>query len=176
MTLDVETSATNVNLYGIVYDIDDRRRAMLVSRGAFRVDASGKIAFDLYPQDWTFKAGHRLGFLVAQADDEWFNPPPSNASVEVKGGTLSAPYLQFIRSSFLPSRPSEDEENLPPGFQLDLETLEEGAAAFDTPPALREPSSVVLPVTRGRSRRRGRAAAARPGRGSTRASASGCAG
>jgi hypothetical protein len=147
VTLDVETSASNVNLYGIVYDIDDRRQAMLVSRGAFRVDESGRIAFDLYPQDWTFRKGHRLGFLVAQADDEWFNPPPSNESVEVKGGTLSAPFLQFTRSSFLPSRPSEDEENLPPGFQVDVETIEASGAAFDTPAQLREPSSVVLPVT-----------------------------
>ncbi|HEX8121301.1 MAG TPA: CocE/NonD family hydrolase [Solirubrobacteraceae bacterium] len=147
VTLDVDTSASNVNLYGIVYDVDERRNAFLVSRGAFRVDGPGKAAFDLYPQDWTFKAGHRLGFLVAQSDDEWFNPPPSNQDVEVKGGTLTAPFLQFTRSSFLPSRPSEDEEDLPPGFQIDLKTLNESQSAFEVPPALREPSDVPLPVT-----------------------------
>jgi hypothetical protein len=147
ITLDVETSASNVNLFGILYDIDDRRRAMLVSRGAFRVDESGRIAFDLYPQDWTFRAGHRVGFLVAQADDEWFTPVPSNEEVAVKGGTMSAPFLTFTRSSFLQSRPSEDEEGLPPGFQVDVETISEAESAFDTPPRLREPSSVALPVT-----------------------------
>ncbi|HEX8205102.1 MAG TPA: CocE/NonD family hydrolase [Solirubrobacteraceae bacterium] len=147
VTLDVETSGENVNLYGIVYDIDDRRRAMLVSRGAFRQSGPGKVTFDLYPQDWTFREGHRLGFLVAQADDEWFNPPPSNAAVTIKGGTMTAPYLQYVRSGFLPSRPSEDEENLPPGFQVDVETIDESAAAFDVPQRMREPSDVVLPIT-----------------------------
>ena len=147
VTLDVETSASNVNLYGIVYDIDVHRQAMLVSRGAFRVDESGRIAFDLYPQDWTFQAGHRLGFLVAQSDDEWFNPPPSNEDVEVKGGTLSAPFLRYVRSSFLPSRPSEDEEDLPTGFQVDVGTLEDSRSAFDVPPRLAEPSDVVVPIT-----------------------------
>jgi hypothetical protein len=147
VTLDVETSGQNVNLYGIVYDIDDRRRAMLVSRGAFRQSGPGKATFDLYPQDWTFREGHRVGFLVAQADDEWFNPPPSNASVEIKGGTMTAPFLQFVRSSFLPSRPSQDEENLPPGFQVDIDDINDGAAQFELPPRLRQPDEVVLPIT-----------------------------
>ena len=148
LTLQVETSgASKVNLYGILYDIDDRRRAMLVSRGAFRVDESGTITFELYPQDWTFREDHRIGLLIAQADDEWFNPPPSNESIEVTSGTLTAPFLTFTRSSFLPSRPSEDEENLPPGFQVDVETLAEQAAAFEVPPRMREPSAVTLPVT-----------------------------
>jgi uncharacterized protein len=147
VTLDIETSGGNVNLYGIVYDIDERRTAMLVSRGAFRQSGPGKATFDLYPQDWTFRAGHRIGFLVAQADDEWFNPPPSNAAVTVKGGTMTAPYLQHIRSSYLPSRPSQDEENLPAGFQVDVETLSDSRAAFDLPPRMREPSEVVLPIT-----------------------------
>jgi predicted acyl esterase len=147
VSLDVETSAPNVNLYGIVYDIDERRRAMLVSRGAFRVDESGKAEFELYPQDWTFRENHRLGFLVAQADDEWFNPPPSNQDVAVKGGTLKAPFLAFARSSYLPSRPSEDEENLPPGFQVDIDTINESQADFETPPRMRQPDDVILPVT-----------------------------
>ncbi|HEX8086401.1 MAG TPA: CocE/NonD family hydrolase [Solirubrobacteraceae bacterium] len=147
VTLDVETSASNVNLYGIVYDVDDLRYAKLVSRGAFRVDESGRIAFDLYPQDWTFREGHRIGFLVAQADDEWFNPPPSNEQVEVKGGTLSAPFLSFTRSSFLPSRPSEDEEELGRGFQISVADVEDAAAAFDLPPRMRRPDEAILPVT-----------------------------
>jgi uncharacterized protein len=147
VTLDVEISRPNANLYGIVYDIDERRTAMLVSRGAFRLAQSGQATFDLYPQDWTFEEGHRIGFLVAQADDEWFTPPPSNASVNVKGGTMTAPYLAFARSSFLPSRPSQDEENLPQGFQVDVQDLADGAAEFDLPPRMREPSDVVLPVT-----------------------------
>jgi hypothetical protein len=104
------------------------------------------VTFDLYPQDWTFREDHRIGFLVAQADDEWFNPPPSNAAVTIKGGTMTAPYLQFTRSSFLKSRPSEDEEDLPT-FQLDIDTVEDGAAAFDLPPRLRQPDEVVLPIT-----------------------------
>ncbi|HEX2086655.1 MAG TPA: CocE/NonD family hydrolase C-terminal non-catalytic domain-containing protein, partial [Solirubrobacteraceae bacterium] len=147
VTLDVETSASNVNLYGIVYDIDDRRRAMLVSRGAFRIDDSGTIAFDLYPQDWTFRKDHRIGFLIAQADDEWFNPPPSNQRVEVKGGRVTMPFLEFLRSTYLPSRPSEDEENLPPGFEVDVDDIAESQAEFELPPRMREPSDVILPVT-----------------------------
>ncbi|HEX2085319.1 MAG TPA: CocE/NonD family hydrolase [Solirubrobacteraceae bacterium] len=150
VTLDVETTASNVNLYGIVYDIDDRRRAMLVSRGAFRVDESGQIAFDLYPQDWTFRRDHRIGFLVAQADDEWFNPPPSNQRVQVKGGTLTAPFLTFVRSSYLPSRPSQDEEELPPGFEVAVDTIAASRSELELPPRMREPSEVVLPVTQAR--------------------------
>ncbi|HEV2811907.1 MAG TPA: CocE/NonD family hydrolase [Solirubrobacteraceae bacterium] len=164
VTLDVTTSGSNVNLYGIVYDIDERRTAMLVSRGAFRLNGSGKVEFDLYPQDWTFRAGHRLGFLVAQSDDEWFNPPPSNQNVEIKSGTMTAPFLTNLRSSFLPSRPSQDEEQLPAGFQVDVEDIQDGAAAFETPPRMRQPSDVILPVTLAQGTNVGGAGAGASGR------------
>jgi hypothetical protein len=117
----------------------------VLTRAAYAVTRSGTIAFDLYPQDWTFAAGHRLGLLIARSDDEWFLPPPTLTSVQIGGGALSLPFLRYTRSSFLPGHKTKAEEDrLPP---IDVSGQIGGAeAAFDVPPALTDPPAAPLPV------------------------------
>ena len=42
--------------------------------------------FELYAEDWRFEAGHRIGVLITDANDEWFDHEPSDAEVEVDVG------------------------------------------------------------------------------------------
>lgn len=72
-----------------VYDVDEDGRAVLVTRGA-TLAGDGLIEVALYPQDWTFRRGHRIGVLLGGADD-WFTPsgPPAN----VVEASLALPFL-----------------------------------------------------------------------------------
>jgi predicted acyl esterase len=151
LSLDVTTSAARCNLFAIVYDVDAKGQAQVLTRAAYAVTRSGTIAFDLYPQDWTFAAGHRVGLLIAPSDDEWFLPPPTLTSVRIGGGALSLPFLRYTRSSFLPGRKTKAEEDrVPP---IDASGQIAGAeTAFDVPPALTDPPAAPLPVAAKRPR------------------------
>ncbi len=145
LTLDVGLSGQRGNVFARVYDIAPDLRAQLLTRGAHAVRGSGTIAYDLYPQDWTFKAGHRIGVVMLPADEEWFMPLPSLGTVTRRSGSLALPFLRYTRSSFLPGRKTKVEQNRPPG--LDVTTVMAGAeTAFDVPPALVDPPSAPLPV------------------------------
>jgi hypothetical protein len=80
-----------VSLAAVVYDITPHGDAIFVARGADRVLASGVSRFGLYPQDWTFPAGDRVGLLLAPADLYWFVPSNSGTTVTVTGGSWALP-------------------------------------------------------------------------------------
>jgi hypothetical protein len=145
LTLDVGLSGQRGNVFASVYDIAPDQRAQLLTRGAHAVRRSGTISYDLYPQDWTFKAGHRIGVAMLPSDEEWFLPLPSLGTVTRRSGSLALPFLRYTRSSFLPGRKTKVEQNRPPG--LDVAAAIVGAeTAFDLPPALVDPPSAALPV------------------------------
>ena len=77
----------------IVYDVDEHNRAALLTRGASLTGADGRAEFDLYPQDWRLRAGHRVGVLITGSDDIYFAPGSSGAQVQVSSGSLSLPLV-----------------------------------------------------------------------------------
>ena len=107
LRVSVQTSAPAVNLIALLYDLDAGNEASLISRGASRVTASGTHRVELYPQDWRLRRGHRLGLLLAGADDGWFEPGPSGTLVTVAGGKLKVPYVRCKSGRFLEGGPSQ---------------------------------------------------------------------
>lgn len=101
LTVDVSTQAPRAALVGLLYDVDAAGKAKLISRGAYAIKQSGQVTFELYPQDWLLKTGHRLGFLVAGDDGDWYLTAHSKQPVTVSGGSVSIPFLATPRTAFI---------------------------------------------------------------------------
>ena len=95
----ISTRVPNVNIVGLVYDVDPKGNAAFVERGAFRAAGSGTYSFDLYPQDWVFAAGHRIGVLLSGADDLWFEPSGLPSQVTVEQATIGIKTIRMARST-----------------------------------------------------------------------------
>jgi predicted acyl esterase len=118
--LDVRAAPGHVHVVVLVYDVDEEGDAQLVTRGAAlaRDVAAG---VDLYPADWTFAAGHRVGVLVTGADDLWFEPSNTGTVVTVGGGSLQVPVLTDAGEP-LGAGPFEVRPQHPP-FRVDAELV-----------------------------------------------------
>ncbi len=138
------TAPTHV--FAILYDIDEKGLAQVMSRAAYNVKSSGDVAFDLYPQDWTFKAGHRVALLMAQSDDEWFNPVPTLMKADIESGSLSLPFLRYVRDTYLPGRRTKAEEDRTAPFAVGS-ALSSSDALLDLPPAMTPAPPVVVAKT-----------------------------
>src|SRR3546814_8100160 len=63
----------------------------MVTRGAAMAEASGVEKLRLFPTDWTFAKGHRVGVLVSGANAEAYVHVPTYSTVDVTGGTVTLP-------------------------------------------------------------------------------------
>jgi len=107
LSVNVTTRAPNVHLVALLYDMDAGNRTELVTRGAFLVPRSGTYRFRLYPQDWQFEAGHRIGVFITGSDDDWFIAGHTATGATVTGGGLSMPFLRHRPRRRLPGSPSQ---------------------------------------------------------------------
>ncbi len=120
-----------------VYDVAPDGRAWLVSRGV-HANVAGRVAFDLYPNDWRFAPGHRIAVGVQGSDTFWSYPqmlgarPATGATVTVTDAALTVPVLRRERTSFLVDAPLD----LPVELTLPPEAAA-GATTFELPPAAR---------------------------------------
>lgn len=128
------------NLHALLYDLDERGRARLVTRGAYAVRRAGRVSFDLYPQDWTFAAGHRVALLLAPSDDEWYLSLRQFGRVRTTDGALTLPFLRYRRDAFLDSRPSEDELARPEPFMA-AQHIPGAEVRLEVPPELTVPAA-----------------------------------
>jgi hypothetical protein len=99
ITADVTTQGPDANFTAGIYDVDAKNNATLISRGTYLLPGSGKIAFDLYGNDWRLPAGHRFGVLVASSHAEWWAPVPTFQTVTVKSASMAMPYLTCERTA-----------------------------------------------------------------------------
>lgn len=136
LTASITTVVPNVNLVAHLYDIDDAGRATFVQRGAMAPEAMGaqQISFRLYPQDWYFEAGHRIGLVLSGSDDDWFSPGVSQTTVQVTGGRIELPLLRYIRDEFLEGGRS-DGMNAEQPFTVSAATIQAATVQSDPPPA-----------------------------------------
>ncbi len=137
--LEVEASSSHprAHLIAQVFDIDETGKAVVMHRGAHVVKGdAGKLKFDLFPNDYTLKAGHRLGLRLTADDFEWFLPPHSGAPVEVTGGTLEMPFLTYIRDTFLPDTFETPSMSTRSELQLAESDMTAAKAAFEQPKPL----------------------------------------
>ena len=125
LTVDVDALLPDVHVIALVYDVDESGQAQLVTRGAALAGAAGD-GFDLYPLDWRFPAGHRVGILLTGADDLWFEPSNTGTPVTVAGGVLDVAELTDPGPA-LPSGPFRARTQHPP-FPVDPSVIEDRTA------------------------------------------------
>jgi predicted acyl esterase len=89
-----------VHVVAHLYDVDPSGKARLVTRGALAVPtaAEQRVSFALYPQDWVFEKGHRIGLVLSGSDDDWFSPGVTSTPVPVTKASLSMPLLRYARA------------------------------------------------------------------------------
>ncbi len=91
LTLDLAVQVPDTNVAVDLYDVAPDHKAVLVSRQASLVDTSGRLALELWAQDWVFAKGHRIGFAVSGSNNENWLHTPTGTTVTVRGGTLTLP-------------------------------------------------------------------------------------
>lgn len=103
--LNVTSTSANANLSVDVYDISPSNSALLLSRTAYLLPTgSSQISPEMYGNDWLIPAGHRLGVLIATANDDWWTPTPTGATVTLTQGSVTLPFLEYIRTSTIPGK------------------------------------------------------------------------
>ena len=92
--VDLGVTLPRTNVAVNVYDVAPDGTATMVTRGAALADASGVEELRLFPTDWTFAKGHRVGVLVSGANTEAYIHVPTYSTVDVVGGTVSLPWMR----------------------------------------------------------------------------------
>ena len=135
LTFTAATSSPRMNTFAILYDVNEKNQARLVTRGAYAIKGpQDSPVYELYPQDWTFKKGHRIALLMANSDDGWFTPPPTQQSATVSQARLTFPVLPKVHDKFLVSQPSQYERSRGAGFTVPADALKSGTVTADLPP------------------------------------------
>jgi hypothetical protein len=144
-TLQVDPEVPNTNVVVNLYDVDLEGRATLISRGAALTDAvmngAGLQDVLLWPTDWVFEPGHRIGVLVSGANQDAYTHVPTRTTVGVLGGKVNLPFLTFERVSDLEgeSAPRLDTYLTRAPFNVAAATVTERTNAdFALPPPLQD--------------------------------------
>jgi hypothetical protein len=103
-----------------------------VARGAYLVEEPGRVTFELFPQDWVLREGHRFGLLLVSSEG-WFNPIPTQQTVTINGGELELPFLRYEREANLEGGPAEAQEDTP-HETIDAETIAANEVDAEFPP------------------------------------------
>lgn len=128
----------NTNVAADVYDVDAAGKATLLSRTAAIIPADGKLDLEMYGNDWTIAAGHRIGVLVTDANAEWYLPVPTGDQVTVESASITLPFLKYTRPAGFKGKDAQRRldwlEAAP--FTIPAATITAGTApAFAVPPA-----------------------------------------
>ncbi len=143
LAVDVTTEVPLANLIVQLYDIAPGGQATLITRGAYRLGTSATVEFDLYPNDWIVRTGHRLGMRIS-GFDALYHTVPTTTRVELTSGALSIPYLRWERISDLAGDPSSRES---PSTTVAASTAEASQVQASFPPPMSpcSPSSQDCP-------------------------------
>jgi len=133
LDVDVTAAVPHTNLVALLYDVSADGRARIVSRGASVQASSGHVHLELYPQDWLFHTGHRIGILVSGSDDLWFSPGITGTGVTVSAGTLAMPFLALRRVANLAGGPAQALQDQDP-IGVDPTTISSRTAPSSLPP------------------------------------------
>ncbi|HYI46372.1 MAG TPA: CocE/NonD family hydrolase [Actinomycetota bacterium] len=113
LSVDVTDQLAQANLVALVYDVDPKGDARLITRGASLVGEDERLTFELYPEDWRLAKGHRFGVFISGSDSSWFTPTHTGATVAISKGAIQFPFLRFKRRSNLEGRPAQAMQNVP---------------------------------------------------------------
>jgi putative CocE/NonD family hydrolase len=147
-SVNVTTSVPNANLAIDVYDISPDGNGgwtgPLVTRQGHLVRNPGDttIPLTLWGADWKLKAGHRIAVRVTDNNQDWWlMAPPSGQPVTVRGGSITLPFLQNLRSQTIQGDPGVQ---LAPYLETHIATAPadavSSAVSFTLPPAMKKTS------------------------------------
>ena len=140
VNLDVQVPRTNVVVN--VYDIDPEGNATMITRGAAMADADGVEQVALYPTDWFFEAGHRIGVLVSGANNEAYTHAATGTVVNVVSGEITLPALRYRRFSDLEGEPAPRLESWRSKAPFPVANIESRTSTtFSPPPPLEDRTS-----------------------------------
>jgi hypothetical protein len=71
---------------------------------------------------------------MANSDDGWFTPPPTQQTATVSQAELTFPVLTKVHDKFLPSLPSQFERSRGAPFAVPADALKNGTVTADLPP------------------------------------------
>ena len=112
--LTYSSPAPNANLIVHVFDVGPKGEARLITRGAHLLEGSGELkGFELYPQDWILRRGHRFGFVLSGSDEDWFSPLSTNQTVDITKARVSFPFLSKVREPNLEGGPADAMSGVP---------------------------------------------------------------
>jgi predicted acyl esterase len=102
LTVDATTSSPlGGNLVGLLYDVAPDGSARLITRGAYKLPASGTTTFEMWPADWLLPKGHRLAVQLSAEDSMVYAPTYTRSTVTIKQGSVALPLLTNKRVSNL---------------------------------------------------------------------------
>ena len=132
----VATTVPLAHMVGLLYDIAPDGRARFVQRGAQLVAGTGEqtLSFTLYPQDWEFRAGHRIGVLLSPGDDSWYSPGVTGQEVDVVASEATFPLIAIDRTELIDGGVSDGSDDVSP-FVLAAERIGQAEVDVILPPA-----------------------------------------
>ncbi len=99
LTVDATTSSPlGGNLVGLLYDVAQDGSARLITRGAYKLPASGTTTFEMWPADWLLPKGHRLALQLSAEDAMVYSPTYTGSTVTVNKGSVTLPLLTKKRT------------------------------------------------------------------------------
>lgn len=142
--LRIDSSLAGVHVHARLFDVTNTS-AKLITRGAIEVVGDGlpndglaeaRVRFDMYPQDWRLEKGHRIGLLLSGADNDWFDPGVTNASVTVSGA-FKIPFLRLARTKAIPDTQRSSDMGGATTLSLTPEIISEREVRMPLPPRMR---------------------------------------
>jgi hypothetical protein len=111
-SIDVTTTVPNANLVVDVYDLSRDANGdwtgPLVTRQGHLVRSTGNstIPLTLWGADWKLKAGDRIAVRVTDNNQDWWLlAAPSSQPVIIRGGSVTLPFLQYLRTQTIQGDP-----------------------------------------------------------------------
>jgi len=144
-SIEVGTLVPNANLVIDVYDLSQDGNGdwtgPLISRQGHLVRNIGVsvIPLTLWGADWKLKAGDRIAVRVTDNNQDWWLlAPPSGQLVTVRGGSVSLPFLQSLRTQTIQGDPGVQ---LAPYLETHIATAPAAAVSsavdFTLPPKMK---------------------------------------
>jgi predicted acyl esterase len=98
LTVEATTSSPlGGNLVGLVYDVAEDGSARLITRGAYKLPASGTTTFEMWPADWLLPKGHRIAVQLSPDDSMVYQPTYTRSTVNVTRASVTLPLLTKAR-------------------------------------------------------------------------------
>lgn len=114
MTVEATTSTPlGGNLVGLLYDVAPDGSARLITRGAYKLPASGTTTFEMWPADWKLPKGHRLAVQLSAEDSVVYQPTYTGSTVTITKGSVTLPLLTKLRTPNLVGEEASAQARVP---------------------------------------------------------------